>query len=278
MSASGSAAPIRTAVGVFAELAQLVDRFEADEVRPARAAQVRFDAQVGAAGDDDVAPGWLASIAKHSASVVGREKRVQRARDRAAARAAPRRSQKRAGRRRPERERRVANRTIARAPAEIARHRQRIARTDAVPAVVLGEQAHDEAGRAVAALRSAGRGHGLLRLGQLAVVGERLHGVDLVVRRPTAARAGSCSPRDTRCRPRRGDTRATAHAPHSPSAQPSFAPVRPLRAHEIQQRRVRGGRVHAHGASVQDEIDVRNAVQAFRQTCGEAITACWRSI
>ena len=72
----------------------------------------------------------------------------------------------------------VADGTVAGASAQIAGERHRVARAEPVGTVLLAEQAHHEPGRAVAALRSAGRGHRGLRVGEVAAIGQRLDGVD----------------------------------------------------------------------------------------------------
>ena len=70
--------------------------------------------------------------------------------------------EKGSGGRGAERERGVADGPVAGAAAEIAAQLVGIARAGAAGTVVLGEQAHHEARRAVAALRTAARGHRLL--------------------------------------------------------------------------------------------------------------------
>ena len=145
---------------------QLGDRFDADQVRPPLAPQVRLDAEIGAAGDQRGVGIWpqhrdafrRASTGREKPSTVDALERRRRPLE-AIAEAARRRADRR--------QRRIANRAIAGAAAQIAGHRQRIAWPLPVAPVLLGEQAHDEARRAVAALRSAGGRHRLLHVGQL---------------------------------------------------------------------------------------------------------------
>ena len=82
------------------------------------------------------------------------------------------------GRRRAERSRGIGDGPVPRAAAEVAVEGTRIAGADPSRAVVLRHQAHDEAGRAIAALRSASGREGLLRRRQAIVVCKRLDGVD----------------------------------------------------------------------------------------------------
>ena len=166
-------------------------------MRPALAAQVRFDAEVGAAGNQRRVGITRRGSQTTRRRLDGRENPP--ARDRVERRSGPaepilQRSRGSGA----ERQRRIANRTVAGAAAQIAGHRQRIARAGSIRPVLLGEQAHDEPGRAVAALRTAGRGNRLLRRRQRAVRREPFDGDRPHDRRPVPRAAGSCSRHDRR--------------------------------------------------------------------------------
>ena len=224
----GSAAPIRTAVATFAKFAQLRDAFQADQIRDHRRNR-RLDSTARS-----VPP------AIHRASGSPRRRarcippgspaartRNQHSSYRTASSRAPARPGARGNRRRargPEIEAASRDRPVARAAAQIAAHGVRVARALAAGPVVFREQAHDEA-RACSSRTATRRAAAmrLLRLGQFA----RLPREPLPCRSPARPSseeiAGNCSPAGMRFRERRRITIRTVQAPHSPSAQPSFA-------------------------------------------------------
>ena len=111
----------------FLEHAQFRQRLQADEIRePPRADSIRPPDRCRRrpGGPRDGPP----AAARHRASVAGtRESVALHPRGKLAARAAPERSRKCILRRRPERERGIADGPIARAAAQVAAHRVRIA-------------------------------------------------------------------------------------------------------------------------------------------------------
>ena len=120
----------------------------------------------------------------------------------------------------------VDDRPIAGAAAEIAGERivDRIAGHGPLGFVIQGEEAHDDAGRAEAALRAVMRHHGGLdrmqcALGREILDGDEFGAVDLAEQQDAGIDRLVDGRRPSRTRPS-----ATVQAPQSPSAQPSLVP------------------------------------------------------
>jgi hypothetical protein len=160
---------------------QFLDRFHADQQRPSREPQVGLDGYISTPGDQLRVRLRL----EHRDALVQR-RRTRKTGHRECLKLAYRRVEAIAEvpvRRADHGVRGVANRPVARASTQVAARRQRVAWTVAIAPMLLREQAHHEAGRAVAALRTAAGRHRLLHLGEFALLRERFDGVELTVRR-----------------------------------------------------------------------------------------------
>ncbi len=147
----------------------------------------------------------------------------------------------------------VADRAVAGAAAEVAADRlgPDLAGLAAL-AVVLGEEAHHEARRAVAALRAAGLDHRRLRRVQLVAVGEAVHGQHLAAGQPHRghqARVHGEEAAALAVRSHQHHRAGTALALGAALLHTGQAPL----AQEVEQRLVGIGLAQGDGASVDDD-------------------------
>src|SRR5262245_14212575 len=176
--AQRQASPDFECVAGLVENPQFTQRLDRDQIRKLPRLQIRLDRKIGPSRNHS-SFGMLPQQ-RHAFRECRRprESIEKRCLHRGSGRTQP--VEQRSFRGFAQRQRRIANRTIAGASAQIAAHRVRVAQTLASRPMLFGEKAHHEAGRAVSALRAAPFRDGALHRRHLAALRKRLNRDDLL--------------------------------------------------------------------------------------------------